>query len=477
MKNKLTLSPNIKPRLKISLRTKLIVGASVLTILAGVIVFIIINTGVNKKSKANGPLSNNAFFDATNGSYIDFGRAQNLSCIDKLHDGSAFSMTITFWMKWVSKSASGVGGYANLISIVDSTGAANTNGTFWVQHNSSNTAIQFALNTSSIQTINSTTNPVEGTWYHVACVYDGHGSSKKMYLYINGALESSATQTGKIADFTTKSKLDMGRWCNLQENYRHFDGDLDEISIWNIALTPAQITSIMNKATDVTGTSYNASGLLGFWSFDNKTANDLTTCHQNGKVGSGVTLPVELVSFTGKKNNNEVDLKWITASELNNDYFTLERSKDGKAFSSIGTKKGAGNSNTPIEYTFVDTDPFKEINYYRLKQTDFNGTYKYSDIIAVNLALNDNDIGTMTAGPNPFNDNININYITEYAGSITVSLYDMQGKIVKQKQAVVDKGANTIYLNENQDLHSGMYLIGITQGDKKTPLIKLMKSN
>ena len=93
------------------------------------------------------------------------------------------------------------------------------------------------------------------------------------------------------------------------------------------------------------------------------------------------------------------------------------------------------------------------------------------------LSLNNNNTGTINAGPNPFNDNINVNYIAESAGNIEVSLYDMTGKLIKQKQAEVEKGANTIYMNENQNLRAGMYLIGITQGDKKTPLIKLMKTS
>lgn len=94
-----------------------------------------------------------------------------------------------------------------------------------------------------------------------------------------------------------------------------------------------------------------------------------------------------------------------------------------------------------------------------------------------NANFNDKNIGTMTAGPNPFNENININYISEYAGNIEVLLYDMSGKLIKKKQSEVDKGANTIYLSDNQNLHPGMYLVGITQENKSTPLIKLMKSD
>ena len=99
-------------------------------------------------------------------------------------------------------------------------------------------------------------------------------------------------------------------------------------------------------------------------------------------------LPVELASFSGQFYKNEVHLKWSTASEINNDYFTLERSIDGIRFESIGEIKGAGNSNSVLHYSFSDTHPYPGINYYRLKQTDFDGAFKYSEIIPVKPGIN-----------------------------------------------------------------------------------------
>ena len=97
-----------------------------------------------------------------------------------------------------------------------------------------------------------------------------------------------------------------------------------------------------------------------------------------------VALPIELLSFNGVSNGNHNTLYWITASESNNDYFTLEKTNDGKTFNIVGTVNGAGNSNTKIIYSFDDTNVNGEISYYRLKQTDFDGNYKYSDIISIN---------------------------------------------------------------------------------------------
>lgn len=104
-------------------------------------------------------------------------------------------------------------------------------------------------------------------------------------------------------------------------------------------------------------------------------------------IGSIVTwsLPIELLSFDAKTRSEVVDLSWTTATEINNDFFTVERSIDGKIFTSIGKVKGAGNSSTKRNYKLTDTKPVNGINYYRLKQTDFDGAYSYSSVVAVNM--------------------------------------------------------------------------------------------
>ncbi|HKR04475.1 MAG TPA: T9SS type A sorting domain-containing protein [Bacteroidia bacterium] len=98
---------------------------------------------------------------------------------------------------------------------------------------------------------------------------------------------------------------------------------------------------------------------------------------------SAVPLPVELLSFTGKNEGDVNVMKWTTASEINNDYFSVLRSSTGDNFEEIGTIKGAGNSSQVLNYTFTDLHPLPGINYYRLLQTDYNGEISYSNIIAI----------------------------------------------------------------------------------------------
>lgn len=96
-----------------------------------------------------------------------------------------------------------------------------------------------------------------------------------------------------------------------------------------------------------------------------------------------IPLPVSLLSFTGKNENDKNVLSWVTETEQNCDYFTVEKSVDGKIFVEVGKLGGAGNSTQEISYSLNDTDFRNELNYYRLKQTDYDGAYVYSDLITI----------------------------------------------------------------------------------------------
>ncbi len=108
------------------------------------------------------------------------------------------------------------------------------------------------------------------------------------------------------------------------------------------------------------------------------------TIEDLGSCNCSQILPITLVSFFGEVFNKTTNvLKWVTSAEINNDYFTIERSVDALNFEPISTIKGAGNSNITLFYDFIDHQPQKGNNYYRLKQTDFNGDFSYSEIIVI----------------------------------------------------------------------------------------------
>lgn len=121
------------------------------------------------------------------------------------------------------------------------------------------------------------------------------------------------------------------------------------------------------------------------------TWTGLSTFSLFGGAGNEVSpLPIELLSFTGIKEGKNNQLKWTTASEKNNDYFTIEKTIDGIEFNEIGTREGAGNSIYYNSYQLTDMNVEPVINYYRLKQTDFDGNSTYSNLISIDNRIEEN---------------------------------------------------------------------------------------
>ncbi len=132
----------------------------------------------------------------------------------------------------------------------------------------------------------------------------------------------------------------------------------------------------------VTAGSYSGTGTI-FGS----TAETLDPGTSYVDGGGSAVLPIELTVFTAYKNNNSIEIYWQTATELNNHYFNIERSYNAVDFEIIATITGAGNSSVAIDYYFTDNTANGNV-YYRLKQTDYNGDFSYSDIVSVKTLKN-----------------------------------------------------------------------------------------
>lgn len=147
---------------------------------------------------------------------------------------------------------------------------------------------------------------------------------------------------------------------------------------------------------------------------------------------NGATLPVELAHFAGENKGQENVLYWTTTAEINNDYFMVERSKDAIIFETIGLVDGAGNSDQKIKYEFVDEQPFKGVNYYRLQQVDFDGSNDYSKIIDLEVKSTDvKGAVSLDVFPNPAHDYIKINGLQELDVNdvVTLNVYDINGVV------------------------------------------------
>ncbi|MDG1477634.1 MAG: PKD domain-containing protein, partial [Vicingaceae bacterium] len=175
-------------------------------------------------------------------------------------------------------------------------------------------------------------------------------------------------------------------------------------------------------------------------------------------TGSG-SLPVELMYFEAKAKNENVLLNWQTATEINNDYFVLERSLNGTDWNPLGKVSGAGNSNNLKSYDYIDTKPHFGTSYYRLMQVDFDGALSFSEVKAINVRKN---IEVKTY-PNPFYDNLNFDIYANEIGEVSVEVYNLLGSIVVTRRIFLDEGNNTIQTNFSE-LRQGSYIVKLSNG-------------
>lgn len=181
-------------------------------------------------------------------------------------------------------------------------------------------------------------------------------------------------------------------------------------------------------------------------------------------------LPITLKSFTAKALGSQVNLEWTTSSERNNDYYTIERSDDGKNFAKIGQLKGAGNSQQLLDYYFVDEKPFSGVNYYRIRQTDFDGKSSLTEVKAVKI-LSGND-KSFNLYPNPAKHQVTL-AISSTATDLEMKVSTTDGKLVYQGKG--DINALNTGLNQTLgDFVRGVYLIRIFNSDEayQSKLIK-----
>lgn len=185
---------------------------------------------------------------------------------------------------------------------------------------------------------------------------------------------------------------------------------------------------------------------------------DFETCNQE-------VLPITLLYFRPRVENERVWLNWETAIEINNDFFTVERSLDGTGFIPIATVQGAGNSKNSIFYEQEDVEPVQGTAYYRLKQTDFDGKFSYSRIVQVDLSKEFES--EFVFFPNPTKGNsIKLKGTLLTASELYLQLYSLDGQRAKLKVLSGEQGTNTWEISLG-DLPSGIYVAQLTNRDGK----------
>ncbi|MDP3685179.1 MAG: T9SS type A sorting domain-containing protein, partial [Ignavibacteria bacterium] len=265
---------------------------------------------------------------------------------------------------------------------------------------------------------------------------------------------------------------------------QHFAGYIDEVRIWNIALTQTEIQT--NMASEI---PTNSVGLVAYYQMTDGSGITLTDNSGNGNNGAligGVNftspatpLPVELTSFTATTKSSSVELKWKTATELSCYGYEVEKivgnsqsATDGQSpnkWVKIGFVQGSGNSNSPQKYSFADESPVIGKSYYRLKMIDMDGSFEYSKEVEVNTKL-PSQFALQQNYPNPFNPTTMIEYSIPETGhtpslQTTLKVYDVLGKEVTTLVNEMKGAGNYVVKFNASKLSSGNYLYKLQLGN------------
>ena len=334
-------------------------------------------------------------------------------------DLTGSSMSIAFWFR-----ANDFGTHdARFIS--KAIGQADADH-FWMVSTLNGSTLRFRLKSDG-----STTNLVSSagllttnTWTHVAAVYTG----TEMQLFVNGNEVASAVKTGIIDSDPLVDAAIGNQPENVSGGSRPFDGNIDEFRIYGRALSPNEILTVMTAGNN--------------------------------------SLPITLSQFDVEKSIESVNISWTTQQEIDNAFFTLEKSTNGVDFESIFVVEGAGTSRAPKNYSFIDRQPFTGINYYRLMHQDFSDEFSYSEIKQVSFQKTDR----LQVYPNPFTGLITVEMESgKNTKAIPYQVFDSKSILIKQGMLDFDFGQTQIDL---VGLPPGNYHLVIASNGQNVRLIK-----
>jgi hypothetical protein len=263
---------------------------------------------------------------------------------------------------------------------------------------------------------------------------DGQGNPNALFIFqLGGAFTAGIASRVNL--------INAAKACNV---YWQINGgfDLGDQSVFRGTVISDGAINLLGNATLV-GRGLTRAGALSLQS------NTVLPC-------DAFTLPITLISFnTEYDSRSAVNLSWQTATEFNTAYFEIEKSADGMNFNTIGKMLASGNSTQAVSYYFTDTDPQGGINYYRLKQVDIDGLFKYSYVKTVRCNLISPSVEFY---PNPFSTTLNIT-CKEASRIINskLAVYNINGTVVIN--TIIYKQVTTI---NTSNLPEGIYYYKIT---------------
>ena len=253
----------------------------------------------------------------------------------------------------------------------------------------------------------------------------------------------------------------------------------DASGIYNFAGLPAGSYYVVFTNPDLTAHPNIAPANVGTETTDSDITNSVsnatelfsaTTTDVDGAFTNAV-LPVELVSFAGKKKDKTVQLDWNTNNERNNEGFFIER-KNKTVWEEIGYVKGSGNTDSERAYAFSDTHPIEGDNQYRLKQVDFDGQFSYSSVISILFSKTNNSLNIY---PNPVDNSLSFTVENTVNGLGTFEVFDFSGKLIYTLNPSFSNGFNQISF-EISEWRAGVYFVKLLLPNGEQQIGKVIKN-
>ncbi len=254
----------------------------------------------------------------------------------------------------------------------------------------------------------------------------------------------------------------VGGTYNLQAGGTGFTGIIDSSSLRLVQAGSSVGTYGTNAGTNL-NPQVKRTGL---------TAPQLSNYFYIGYPAGGGPLPVTLLEFDAKPEQSEVKAHWETASEINSDYFTVERSADGETYNIISTVPAAGTSTSIKDYSLADNNPLPGTSFYRLKETDFDGVYNYSSSVEVHFDNIKSEIEIVST--HSLNGQATITVLSSVNEKFDLDFYDSTGRLIAHVNDNLTKGYQDVTIPFTTNA-TGMYLVILRTAERvisKKMLIK-----
>jgi hypothetical protein len=283
-----------------------------------------------------------------------------------------------------------------------------------------------------------------------------NGTIDTIYYTVHGNLASAQSETRVAITFTPSAATTVLLW----------GGHIGSRNDWGYT------SGLPNSAGGISGSPFHMR--LVSWTLGNIGNQDRSLAGPAVGAPPSGTLPVELVHMNVNAMAYTNSVEWTTATEINNDCFDVERSEDGINFEKTGTVKGAGNSTERNNYAWIDFNPLNGVSYYRLVQKDFDGKESIYGPLSVRRKEMGESLSVSAAYPNPFSNDVTIDYWSPENSVTVIELKDANGNRVVQQAVKSKRGKNSFTYNAADFAH-GVYFIRIMQANEKAVTTAVIK--